>query len=206
MKEKMKENRYVGYARTSLKEEKIENQIRAIRDKYIDIPIFDKDRGVSGIVPAKQRKGFAELLDYIEQHDTEGIVVYELSRIGRSFIETLNLVTELEQKGIKVISVSPNESWTTMENKELRQFMTMIFTWVAGMERKNLIERTKQGIERARDEGKHIGRPEREINWKEFDKWNKKNIPLKSIAKIMEIPYPTLYSKVQERKNDGWSE
>jgi len=192
---------YVGYVRTSIKDEKIENQKKAIRDKYGDIKIFE-DIGVSGIVPAKQRNGFSELLQYIEEHlnEVDGIVVFELSRIGRSFIETLNLVTELEKKGVRVISVSPQESWTTMESSEIRQLITMIFTWTAEMERKNLIERTKQGIARARSEGKHIGRPKRKINWREFDKWRKKGLSVSAISRVMDIPYPTLIVKARERE------
>ncbi len=192
---------YVGYVRTSIKDEKIENQKKAIRDKYGDIKIFE-DIGVSGIVPAKQRNGFSELLQYIEEHlnEVDGIVVFELSRIGRSFIETLNLVTELEKKGVRVISVSPQESWTTMESSEIRQLITMIFTWAADMERKNLIERTKQGIARARSEGKHIGRPKRKINWREFDKWRKKGLSVSAISRVMDIPYPTLIVKARERE------
>ena len=192
---------YVGYVRTSIKDEKIENQKKAIRDKYGDIKIFE-DIGVSGIVPAKQRNGFSELLQYIEEHlnEVDGIVVFELSRIGRSFIETLNLVTELERKGVRVISVSPQESWTTMESSEIRQLITMIFTWAADMERKNLIERTKQGIARARSEGKHIGRPKRKINWREFDKWRKKGLSVSAISRVMDIPYPTLIVKARERE------
>jgi len=194
---------YIGYTRTSLKEENIENQKKAIRDKYGDIKIFE-DIGVSGIIPAKQRKGFSELLRYIEENPDkiEGIVVFELSRIGRSFIETLNLVTELERKGIRVISVSPQESWTTMESSEIRQLITMIFTWTADMERKNLIERTKQGIARARSEGKHIGRPKRKINWREFDKWRNKGLSISAISRVMDIPYPTLIVKVKEREGN----
>jgi len=194
---------YIGYTRTSLKEENIENQKKAIRDKYGDIKIFE-DPGVSGIIPAKQRKGFSELLRYIEENPDkiEGIVVFELSRIGRSFIETLNLVTELERKGIRVISVSPQESWTTMESSEIRQLITMIFTWTADMERKNLIERTKQGIARARSEGKHIGRPKRKINWREFDKWRNKGLSISAISRVMDIPYPTLIVKVKEREGN----
>ena len=143
----------VGYARTSLREEQIMNQVKAIKDRYGDIPIF-LDEGVSGIVPAKQRKGFSALLRFIEENGgIEDLVVFELSRIGRNFLETLQLVIELEHKGVRVVSVSPQESWTTMENKGIRQLIMMIFAWVAEMERKNLIERTKEGIRRARSEG-----------------------------------------------------
>lgn len=189
----------VGYCRTSLREEQIMNQVKAIKDRYGDIPIF-LDEGVSGIIPAKHREGFSALLTFIEENGgIEDLVVFELSRIGRNFLETLQLVIELEHKGVRVVSISPQESWTTMKQKEIRQLIMMIFAWTADMERKNLIERTKQGIDRARAEGKHIGRPQREIKWKEFDRWRKKGLSISAISRVMDIPYMTLLKKVKER-------
>jgi DNA invertase Pin-like site-specific DNA recombinase len=49
--------------------------------------------------------------------------------------------------------------------------MLAIFSWVAEQERENLSERTKAGVARARNEGKHIGRPFREINWRKVDEY-----------------------------------
>ena len=188
----------IGYARTSKKDESIETQLLALRNKGIKKSFSDEN--VSGIVPADQRKGFGELLKYIGDNDVSEIHVFELSRIGRSFIETLQIVKMLEDRGIMIMSVSAKESWLAVTDKSIRQLIMSIFAWVAERERENLVERTKSGIERARAEGKQIGRPERQIDWKTFDKWYNKKIPIKSIAKIMEVPYPTLYAKFKERQ------
>ena len=192
---------YIGYARTSIKEEKIENQILKIREKKGDIPIF-LDEGVSGIVPAEKRDGFNAVMDYIEENHVKGLVVTELSRIGRSFLETLDMILSFEKREIDVISLSGKETWTTMEDKNMRKLITMIFTWVADMERQILIERTKQGIKRAREEGKQIGRPRREINWKKFDSYRNKRVSISAISRILDIPYPTLIAKVKGRDKE----
>ena len=194
----------IGYARTSRKDENIETQKLALIENGIKREKIFFDKAVSGIVPAEQREGFSELLQYTNNNDVSEIHVFELSRIGRNFIETLQTVKSLEERNIMIMSVSPKESWLSVTDKGIRNLVMSIFSWVAERERENLIERTKAGIERAREEGKQIGRPIREINWKEFDKWYNKKIPVKSISKIMGIPYPTLYAKVTERRNNGW--
>ena len=192
----------IGYARTSKKDENIENQLSKLIENGIEKKKIFYDEAVSGIVPAEHREGFGKLLEYVSKNEVSEIHVFELSRIGRNFIETLQTVKNLEERNIMIMSISPKESWLSVTDKSIRNLIMSIFSWVAERERENLVERTKAGIERARKEGKQIGRPVREINWKEFDRWHKKSIPIKSIAKIMEIPYPTLYTKVSERKNN----
>ena len=196
MREKAEE---IGYVRTSRKDEIHENQIHAIQEKTGKIRIFE-DLGVSGIEIAKSRKGFAEMLGYIEENDVNKLYVFELSRIGRTFIETLETVNQLEQQGITVISVSPKEGWLSVEDKSIRQLIMAIFAWVAERERENLIERTKAGIDRARSEGKHIGRPLKKIDWKEYKKWRAKGLSKSAIGRIMDIPYPTLINHIQMEK------
>jgi len=192
----------IGYARTSKKDENIETQLLKLIESGIEREKIFYDETVSGIVPAEQREGFGKLLEYTNENEVSGIYVFELSRIGRNFVETLQTIRKLEERNIMIMSVSPKESWLSVTDKSIRDLIMSIFSWVAERERENLVERTKAGIDRARKEGKQIGRPERNIDWKVFDKWYKKGIPIKSISKIMEIPYPTLYAKVKERKNN----
>ena len=123
--------------------------------------------------------------------------MFELSRIGRTFIDVLTTVSDLEKKGIKVFSLSPKEEWLNTADKSVRELIMAIFAWVAERERNLLIERTKLGIERAREEGKHIGRPQREIDWKEYTKWREKGLSKSAVSRIMDIPYPTLISWIK---------
>lgn len=199
----MEKNR-IGYARTSRKDENITNQILAIRGRAGDIPVF-ADPGVSGIIPAADRPQFKRMMEYIEEHKGEikELWVFEISRIGRSFLETLELVLKLESEGIRIKSVSPKESWLDIDDPSIRQLIFTLFSWVADREREYLIERTKAGQERAKAEGKKIGRPEMQINWREFDKYKNKGLSYSAISRIMDVSYPTLIKKIHERKGNN---
>lgn len=193
-----------GYVRVSTNEQTPGNQIVVILKHGVPQDNIFVDKGVSGMTPPRQRPGFKALLEKIrlESTDTDNsIVVYELSRLGRSFYEMLNLVLELEQSGITIISLSPKESFLNTMDPSLRKLITAIFAWVAERERELIVERTKLGIAKARNEGKRIGRPPREIDWKTVDEYLEKNIPLTNIAKLMDIPYWTLVKRNRDRKS-----
>jgi DNA invertase Pin-like site-specific DNA recombinase len=64
--------------------------------------------------------------------------------------------------------------------------------WCAQRERENLVERTKVGIQRAKAEGKHCGRPFKEIDWTYVELLHEGGMNYKEIAKRIRVPYPTL--------------
>jgi putative DNA-invertase from lambdoid prophage Rac len=91
-----------------------------------------------------------------------------------------------------VWSLSPAESWSRIEDRKLRDLMLSIFSWVADRERESLIERTKLGLERARSEGKQLGRPVRKLPTNRIKELRDKKISLAAISRILDIPYSTL--------------
>ncbi len=192
----MKKN--IAYLRISKREENLDNQRNAIREFAKEDLIFFEDT-VSGSVPAMQRKAFIDLFDYVEKMHPERIYVYEISRLGRSMIETFSIIQELEKRGVMVIPVSEKERWLATTDKSVRNLIMAIFSWVAEREREMLIERTKNGLERAKKEGKKLGRPAKEINWKEVEKYREKGISYSAISRILDIPYPTLIRRKGEK-------
>jgi putative DNA-invertase from lambdoid prophage Rac len=68
----------------------------------------------------------------------------------------IQTVLECDRLGVPVLSV--RESWLDTSGS-VRPLLVAIFGWVAEQERARLIERTKAGIERARHQGKRLGRP-----------------------------------------------
>ena len=185
----MKKN--IAYLRISKREENLENQRNAIREFAKEDLIFFEDT-ISGSVPAMQRKAFIDLFDYVEKMHPERIYVYEISRLGRSMVETFNIIQELEKRGVMVIPVSEKERWLATTDRSIRNLIMAIFSWMAEREREMLIERTKNGLERAKKEGKKLGRPAKEINWKEVEKYREKGVSYSAISRILDIPYPTL--------------
>jgi putative DNA-invertase from lambdoid prophage Rac len=79
-----------------------------------------------------------------------------LDRLHRSMTGAISTVLELDRLGVPVLSV--REGWLDTSGP-VRPLLVAIFGWVAEQERTRLIERTKAGLERARREGKRLGRP-----------------------------------------------
>jgi DNA invertase Pin-like site-specific DNA recombinase len=131
------------------------------------------------------------------------LYVFEISRLGRNMNESLQIFLEIEQHGTKIISLSPNESWTKTQSNSERILLASMFAWFADMERKAISERSKLAIRRARDAGKHIGRPFNETLMKdsgkrEYSKLKGKGLKTAQIARIMQIPQATLYRYVEK--------
>jgi len=184
----------IGYVRVSRDDQNVENQIHLLLDEGLRRESIYVDH-ISGMSNVEEREGYTKMMDFIQKNTDELITLYvfEISRLGRSFLETLNTVRSLEKSGIRVWSLSPAESWSRIDDKKLRDLMLSIFSWVADRERENLIERTKLGLARARAEGKHLGRPHRIIPWKRVKELQDKKISLAAISRILDIPYTTLY-------------
>lgn len=189
----------IGYVRTSKREQNPANQIMMLLQEGIPQDLIFVDTGVSGVMRADERPGFQAMMEYIDTHPgVSRLVTFEVSRLGRSFLDTLSIINDLERRGVKVWSLSPAEAWTRMEDMRVRELMLAILTWVAQRERENLIERTKIGQERARVEGKTIGRPRREIDMRKVKGYLDRRISVSAISRIMDISYSTLRRRLKE--------
>jgi putative DNA-invertase from lambdoid prophage Rac len=108
---------------------------------------------VSGSVAARERKGFARLLDKLEADDV--LIVTKLDRLGRNAMDVRATVEALATMGVRVNCLAlGNVDLTSAAGK-----MTMgVINAVAEFERDLLIERTQAGLSRAKAEGKALGR------------------------------------------------
>ncbi len=184
----------VGYARVSLEEENIENQVRGIEDYarangYQLIGVF-KDIGVSGAKPALEREGFRQMLNALENMPAvKTVIFYDISRLGRSMldvVETYRLLTE--KLGLNVLFIQHPEL-NVMQNTPLgeaiRNATLTLLSIAAEIERALIIERTKAGLARAKAQGKHIGRKPVPIPMDEVRKYRKMGVPLSVIYRIL---------------------
>lgn len=143
------------YARVSTIEQKSENQIKEIEAAgFVIEPHRIVTETISGSMPMARRKGFGRLLDKMEKNDV--LVVTKLDRLGRDAIDVSTTVAKLEKIGIKVHCLAlGGVDLTSSAGK-----MTMgVINNVAQFERDLLIERTQSGLERAKSNGKTLGRP-----------------------------------------------
>lgn len=191
----------IGYVRVSTTEQHVANQSRVLEEAGIPRDLIFEDRGISGTVPPQRRPGFQTMLAFIESHpEVRFLYIFELSRLGRTLIETLTTVHDLENRGIMVWSLSPGESFTRNEDKSIRQLLMAIIAWVAQRERENLVERTRAGLDRARAEGKILGRPRMTIDWSRVEVLRAEGRSWSEVSQAMDIPVMTLYRR---RKASG---
>lgn len=105
---------------------------------------------------AKARPVLDRMLADARAGRVQAVVVWALDRLHRSMHGAIATVLELDRLGVQVISL--REPWLDTSGP-VRSLLVAIFGWVAEQERTRLIERTKAGLERARSEGKRLGRP-----------------------------------------------
>ena len=143
------------YARVSTSGQMPENQVLEV-----EAAGFSVQNGrviqevISGSVSAGQRPGFCRLLDKMERSDV--LIVTKLDRLGRNAMDVRLTVEDLSSRGIRVHCIAlGGVDLTSPAGK-----MTMqVLAAVAEFERDLLVERTQAGLERAKAEGKKLGRP-----------------------------------------------
>src|SRR5664279_4165126 len=147
--------RTFAYCRVSTGDQTTENQIREITASGFSIePRRTITETISGSVMARERPGFAKLLERLE--DSDVLVVTKLDRLGRNAMDVRATVELLAARGVRVHCLAlGGVDLTSPAGK-----MTMgVIAAVAEFERDLLIERTQSGIIRAKAAGKRFGRP-----------------------------------------------
>jgi putative DNA-invertase from lambdoid prophage Rac len=143
-----------GYGRVSTSQQHTENQRLELEAAGFKIDYWFSDTGISGKTCASQRPEFSQLLTQIR--DGETLVVSKLDRLGRDAVDVLQTIRLLASRGIQVIVLQLGKvDLTSVAGKLL---LTMLVA-VAEMERDLLVERTQAGLERAKAQGKILGRP-----------------------------------------------
>lgn len=148
-------SRTFAYVRVSTREQQTENQIKEIQSAgFIIEPHRIITETISGAMPIARRKGFSRLLDKMEKGDV--LIVTKMDRLGRDVIDVSSTVNKLENMGIRVHCLAlGGVDLTSSAGK-----MTMgVINSVAQFERDLLIERTQSGLDRAKSNGKSLGRP-----------------------------------------------
>ncbi len=189
-----------AYLRVSTEEQSILNQ-RLAMQKWADNHDFQileyfEDSAVSGKIPAVKRKGFVDMLSIVKNESVDAILIYELSRVGRTFWDTLDAIKAIEAY-VPLISCSPRESFLQMTEPSVRKLMIGILTWVAEREREMLVQRTKDGLSRAKSVGKIVGRPKKVLDKDNLILLLAQNKPRVKIAKELGVSKATLYKELR---------
>lgn len=137
------------YARVSTEEQDVQQQADYLSTKY------DHDCVISECFTGTttDRPKFQRLLSELKSGDT--LIVYHVSRLGRKTSEVLETVELLQEKGVSVfVDQLQGIDITSGVGK-------LLFTMLSGLaelEREQMLERQRIGINRAKEEGKYKGR------------------------------------------------
>lgn len=180
------------YIRVSTEEQNEARQIKLAEELGIEKIFIDKQSGKD-----TERKRLKELLSFAREGDT--IYCESISRIARNTKDLLNIVEDLKKRGIDFVSQKENIDTTTPQGR----FILTIFGALAELERENNLQRIKEGIEIAKEQGKYKGRKPKEINEEKFKRmcaeWRRGEITAVSIQREFKISAQTFYRWVKEK-------
>ncbi len=181
-----------AYVRVSTREQNEERQIEALQKYDIDRWFIEKVSGKD-----TNRPQLKELLRQVRPGDT--LYVHDFSRLARSMIDLLNIVQELNDKNVTLISLKDNLDTGSANGKLILQVMGAINEF----ERCNLLERQAEGIAIAKREGKFIKPQVKRIDEEEFSKLYKqymsREITKKVFAERLHVSRPTLDKLLKDK-------
>jgi len=141
------------------------NDLQKVADRFDYEVVSIITEKISGAKNNDERLGIQRLLEQAKLQKFKKVLCTEISRLGRSNIQTLSLLDELHKLGISVYFQDLN-SETLNEKGEVSfqtELLTNLLSLFAKNERQTLISRIKSGMQKAMTE-KHCGRP---VNSKE---------------------------------------
>lgn len=196
----------IAYIRVSPDEQDYRNQKFEILN-YCDRKGEGVDRWLelkmSSRRPAKARR-IDELLSALKLGDR--LVVSELSRLGRSTGEVIQLVKELTARQVEFVAIKQGLRINSQNDQDMAsKVMVTLFSLLAELERDLISERTKIGLARAKAAGKKLGRPKGPVKSKldgkeaEIKFFLEKDVTKANIAKILGVSWGTLNNFIKRK-------
>ncbi len=190
-----------GYARVStVKQVETPGGIQAQEEKikkfcklqdYKLLKLF-KEEGVSSI---DERPQFQKMMEAVTNKEADAVIVTRLDRLGRSVLDLVSTVTELQRQGCQFIALDQNLNTTTTEGRLLFNILSAF----AEFEREIIKERMLAGRMRARAQGVIDHRPRLNIPLDELkDLYFNRKLSVTACAKYYKCSRETIYQRLKE--------
>ena len=139
----------VAYKRVSTVEQKTERQLVGLSfDRVFEDKVSGKDI---------KRPELSAMLDYIREGDE--LYIHSLDRLGRNTTDLINLMNILRDKGVTVIFNKQGLTFKPDASNPMNELMFTMLAAFSQFERELMLERQREGIAKAKAEGKYKGRP-----------------------------------------------
>jgi len=195
----------LGYVRVSRADLDVKNQRHEILeyanknnlhvDEWIEIEISSRK--------TRQQRRVDEFLSRLQAGDS--LIVSELSRIGRSTSEVINIVNELIENGVRLVAIKQNLNVMNSMDMTSKIVVTM-FSLFAELERDIISQRTKTALANLKASGRKLGKPKGTIQSSKLDQHREKivemlnyGVPKKRIAALFNTSRPCLYDYIKKR-------
>ncbi len=200
-----------GYARVSNQDQNLESQKNLISrygidhklmiDEWIEVEVSSRQ--------STQARKIDELLNKLQPMDT--IISSELSRLGRSLKETLNIIESIvQEKYARLILIKQNLDINPHNTNNLaNKVLITVFSMIAELERDFISERTKEGLKSRKEKGIKLGKPKGTLQFSMYDQDKDKifhlydlGVPLRKIIQthLKYGKYASLKEYIDKRK------
>lgn len=181
----------IGYVRVSTEEQNTARQEIMLRELGVDELFVDRASGKNADRPELNR-----MMNFVRRGDT--VIVESISRFARNTRDLLDLVEQLTAKQVEFVSRKEAIDTTTPTGK----FMLTVFAAVAELEREYILQRQREGIAIAKQQGKYRGRPPKV--YPDFERiaarWQKGEITAVHAMKQLGMSKTRFYERVKRLK------
>ena len=183
----------VAYIRVSTVEQNEARQMEAMKGFGIDKYFIEKKSGKN----TTDRPQLQAMLNFVREGDT--VYIHSLDRLARSTQDLLNIVEQLQAKGVELHS----DKEAIDSNTPTGKLMLTMIAAINQFERENLLERQREGIAIAKEQGKYKGRKQvKPEAWEEaYAKYKAREIKsISELAKVLDISRPTVYKLIEQEE------
>lgn len=183
----------VGYIRVSTVEQNEGRQVKLMDENNVEKIFIDKCSGKD-----TNRPKLNELLNYIREGDI--VYIESFSRLERSTKDLLNLVDTFRSRCVQLVSFKENLNTSTPQGKLM---LTMLGA-IAEFERDCILERQKEGIALAKEQGKYKGRKkiEKPAKWDEiYAQYKHREITANKAMELLNLKRNTFYKLKAEHES-----
>lgn len=186
------------YMRVSTVNQTTDNQLKQLTDfaksrSWKVSKVYD-DSGYSG--DSKDRPAFNQMLDEAQKGKFESILVYQLSRFGRSMGDVIKNITMLKECGVSVYSYSENLS--TAEDSPYGKIVLAVLSALGEIELDLIRDRVRAGVKRAQENGVQFGRPFKGFDLKRALELKKEGLSYRKIGSKLGVSHMTVRRRLED--------
>lgn len=185
------DNMIIAYARVSTNDQLLDRQIDMLTQYGYDQLFQEKYTGTKA-----NRPEFDKVRLLLREGDE--LVVESLSRVSRSTRDLLNILDELEKKGVKLVSLKENIDTSSPTGK----LLVTVLSAICQFERDLTVQRTCEGLKASRARGRFGGRPKTDSKQIEqaVKLYRSKSCSVKEITQLTGVSSATLYRYLSQKR------